>query len=35
MDAYPIKWTGPNMNASSNQIATETLEMVHKGFKKA
>jgi len=35
MDAYPVKWTGPNMNASSNQIATETLEMVHKGFKKA
>ena len=35
MDAYPVKWTGPNMNAGSNQIATETLEMVHKGFKKA
>jgi phage tail-like protein len=35
MDAYPVKWTGPNLNASSNQIATETLEMVHKGFKKA
>lgn len=35
MDAYPVKWTGPNLNAGSNQIATETLEMVHKGFKKA
>ena len=35
MDAYPVKWTGPNLNASSNQIATETLELVHKGFKKA
>jgi phage tail-like protein len=35
MDAYPVKWTGPNLNASSNQIATETLEMVHKGFKEA
>jgi phage tail-like protein len=35
MDAYPVKWTGPNLNASSNQIAVETLEMVHKGFKKA
>jgi len=33
--AYPVKWTGPNLNASSNQIATESLEMVHKGFKKA
>ena len=35
MDAYPVKWTGPNLNAGSNQIATETLEMVHKGFRKA
>lgn len=35
MDAYPVKWTGPNLNAGSNQIATETLELVHKGFKKA
>ena len=32
MDAYPIKWTGPNMNASSNQIATEALEIVHAGL---
>ena len=35
MDAYPVKWTGPNLNAGSSQIATETLELVHKGFKKA
>jgi phage tail-like protein len=35
MDAYPVKWTGPNLNAGSNQIATETLELVHKGFRKA
>jgi phage tail-like protein len=34
-DAYPVKWTGPNMNASSNQIATESLEMIHKGFREA
>jgi phage tail-like protein len=31
-DAFPIKWTGPNMNASSNQIATEQLEIVHAGL---
>jgi phage tail-like protein len=31
-DAFPIKWTGPNMNASSNQVATESLEIVHGGL---
>lgn len=29
---YPAKWTGPSFDASSNQIATETLELVHNGF---
>jgi len=32
-NAYPVKWTGPNLNASSNQIATETLEIVHNGLR--
>ena len=31
-DAFPIKWTGPNLNAGSNQVATETLEIVHGGL---
>jgi phage tail-like protein len=31
-EAFPIKWTGPNLNASSNQIATEQLEIVHAGL---
>jgi phage tail-like protein len=31
-DAFPIKWAGPNLNAGSNQIATETLEIVHGGL---
>jgi phage tail-like protein len=31
-DAFPIKWTGPNLNAGSNQVATETLEIVHAGM---
>ena len=31
-EAFPIKWTGPNMNAGSNTIATETLEIVHAGL---
>jgi phage tail-like protein len=31
--AYPVKWSGPTFNAGSNSIATETLEIVHEGFK--
>jgi phage tail-like protein len=31
-DAFPIKWQGPNLNAGSNQVATETLEIVHAGL---
>ena len=31
-EAFPIKWAGPNLNAGSNQIATETLEIVHAGL---
>jgi phage tail-like protein len=31
--AYPVKWTGPNLKAGSNAIATETLEVVHNGLK--
>jgi phage tail-like protein len=33
LNAYPVKWTGPNLNASSNQIAVETLEVVHNGLR--
>jgi phage tail-like protein len=29
---YPAKWTGPSFDAGSNQVATETLELVHNGF---
>jgi phage tail-like protein len=32
MNAYPVKWTGPNMNANSNSVAVETLEIVHNGL---
>jgi len=32
-EAYPIKWTGPSLNSGSNQIATETLEIVHSGLR--
>jgi phage tail-like protein len=30
--AFPVKWTGPTLNAGSNNVATETLEIAHNGF---
>jgi phage tail-like protein len=30
--AFPVKWTGPNLNAGSTSIATETLEIAHAGL---
>jgi phage tail-like protein len=29
---YPVKWTGPSLDATGNQVATETLELAHNGF---
>ena len=31
--AFPVKWTGPNLNAASTNIATEQLEIAHTGFR--
>ena len=31
-DAYPVTWLGPDLNASANQMAFETLEFVHAGL---
>ena len=33
MNAYPVKWTGPNLNANSNSVAVEQLEIVHNGLR--
>jgi len=30
--AFPVKWQGPNLNAGSNSVATETLEIAHRGL---
>jgi phage tail-like protein len=30
--AFPVKWTGPNLNAGQNNAAIETLEIAHQGF---
>jgi phage tail-like protein len=29
----PIKWTGPSLKASSNEVAIESLEIVHEGVR--
>ena len=34
-NAWPSKWTGPTFNATSNEVAIETLEMVHEEMVKA
>jgi len=32
VSGWPTKWTGPSMNATSNEVAIETLEIVHEGL---
>ncbi|HWC28776.1 MAG TPA: phage tail protein [Dehalococcoidia bacterium] len=32
--AFPVKWTGPTFQVSSNAAAIETLELAHDGFEK-
>jgi len=34
IDAYPVKWTGPELRADSNTVAVETLELAHNGLEK-
>lgn len=33
IDAYPVKWEGPQLNTEGNQIAIETIEIAHHGLK--
>ena len=30
--AWPATWTGPSLNATGNEVAIETLELVHEGI---
>lgn len=30
--AWPTKWEGPSLNATSNEVAIETLEICHEGL---
>jgi len=34
-NAWPSKWTGPTLNATSNEVAIESLEIVHEEMVKA
>lgn len=33
--AWPVKWDAPDFNATSNDIALETLELAHEGLERA
>jgi phage tail-like protein len=31
-EACPVKWTGPELHASTSAVAFESIELVHRGF---
>lgn len=33
IEAYPVKWIGPQLNANTSDIAFETIEIAHNGLK--
>jgi phage tail-like protein len=35
VNGWPTKWTGPTFNATGNEVAIETLDIVHEGVQKA
>lgn len=32
VQAYPVKWTGPDLKATSMEVAIESLELAHEGW---
>ncbi|MFD2114153.1 phage tail protein [Paenibacillus yanchengensis] len=32
-DGYPVKWSGPELQAMMSEVAVEYVELVHNGFK--
>jgi phage tail-like protein len=32
IEVFPARWTGPSLDVNGNQVAMETLELVHNGF---
>ena len=35
VNAWPSKWTGPNLTAEGTDVAIETLELAHEGLERA
>jgi phage tail-like protein len=35
IDALPIKWVGPNLKSGTGEVAVESVEFIHTGFKRA
>lgn len=33
-NAFPSKWTGPDLNATQNNVAVESMDIVHTGLKR-
>jgi phage tail-like protein len=33
-EAYPVKWTGPDLKANNSAVAIESIELAHHGIKK-
>ncbi|NBD22301.1 phage tail protein [Paenibacillus glycinis] len=33
-NAFPVKWTGPDLKSDSGSVAFESIELVHNGFSK-
>lgn len=33
--AYPVKWTGSDLNATGSEVFVETLELAHRGIRKS
>jgi phage tail-like protein len=32
VEGWPVKWEGPGLNATANEVAIETLEIAHEGL---
>ena len=32
VNAFPVKWSGPDLDASTNEVAIETIEIAHEGL---
>ena len=35
MDAFPVKWSGTDLDASNGQVLVESVELAHHGIKRA